>query len=165
MNTRHEQKMQTMTEDTTIFVIANEAFGETSIYAADELDRVILECAEIWPDDWTAESEQLFRDVAEYFDLSASEDRADYEANYGVEPQSQITERAQAIITRYCGIDMVMAPAEIERKYGLSEGTVRQYLSRHGHYMMGARTARQPDGRTWLILRSEAERIWGRHKS
>jgi len=31
--------------DSTIFVIADERFGETSIYAEKELERVILECA------------------------------------------------------------------------------------------------------------------------
>ena len=148
--------------DSTIFVIADERFGETSIYAEKELERVILECAEIWPDDWNDKLEQHFRDAADYYDLSDDEDRAEYEEHYGMEPQSQITESAQTIINVYCGIDMVMTPAEIERKYNLGAGTVRQYLSRNGKYMLRNRTARQPDKRTWLILRREAHNIWGK---
>lgn len=57
-------------------------------------------------------------------------------------------------------INDVMTPAEIETEFNLSSGTVRQYLTRHGDEMTERGEARKADGRTWLILRSAAARIW-----
>lgn len=54
-------------------------------------------------------------------------------------------------------LEQVMTPAEIEAEFGLSKGSVRQYLTRHPEI------GRKADGRTWLITRADAIRIWGPH--
>lgn len=56
-----------------------------------------------------------------------------------------------------------MTATEIETEFGLSTGTVRQYLKNHGDEMRERGVARKSSA-TWLIQRAEAERIWGRHK-
>ena len=57
-------------------------------------------------------------------------------------------------------LNEVITPAEIEKEFNLSSGTVRQYLTRHSSRMIDAGTLRKADRRTWLMLRVEAERIW-----
>lgn len=56
-------------------------------------------------------------------------------------------------------IQWAMTPAEIEAKYNLSAGTVRQYLKNHPE--LKTSEVRRPDGRTILMNRSTAKRIWG----
>jgi hypothetical protein len=58
-------------------------------------------------------------------------------------------------------IEQVMTPAEIESTFDLSAGTVRQYLRTHSDKMVAAKEARKADGRTWLITKEAANRIWG----
>ncbi len=54
-------------------------------------------------------------------------------------------------------LDAVMTATEIEETYVLSTGTVRQYLKNHADdWDFVCRKS----GATWLIPRSEAERIW-----
>lgn len=57
-------------------------------------------------------------------------------------------------------LSQVVTPAEIEDELGLGKGTVRQYLFNHGDEMIKKGEARKADGRTWLLLRSAAYRIW-----
>lgn len=57
-------------------------------------------------------------------------------------------------------IEWTMTPSEIEKKFNLHEGTVRQYVSRHPE-IEASNEMRRPDGRTILINRATAERIWG----
>lgn len=65
--------------------------------------------------------------------------------------------RIEYVIRR---IQDTLTPAEIEAEYGLADGTVTAYLRRHPE-MEDAGESRKADGRTWLVLRSAAERIWG----
>ena len=51
-------------------------------------------------------------------------------------------------------LDQIITAAEAESEFCLKPGTVRAYLVRHPEL---ARKA----GNTWLMLRSDAQRIWG----
>ena len=59
-------------------------------------------------------------------------------------------------------LERVMTTREAEIEFGLERGTVRQYLN-HNADKVACRKSKS--GGNWLISRSEAERIWGRHKS
>lgn len=52
-----------------------------------------------------------------------------------------------------------MTPAEIEKEFNLSSGTVRQYLFQNQD--IDQSLARKADGRTWLINREWAVKRWG----
>jgi hypothetical protein len=59
-------------------------------------------------------------------------------------------------------LNHVVTSAEIEQKYKLSAGTVRQYLKRHAKSLQDRGVLRKADGRTWLWLSAVAEDIWGK---
>jgi hypothetical protein len=59
-------------------------------------------------------------------------------------------------------LSQVTTPAKIEADYNLSAGTVRQYLKRHAEDMIKRNVLVKIDNRTWLMLKSEAETIWGK---
>ena len=59
-------------------------------------------------------------------------------------------------------LNHVLTPAEIEKKYKLGAGTVRQYLTRHSDEMVARGVLRKADARTWIMLSSEAQKIWGK---
>lgn len=69
--------------ETTIFVIANERFGETQIFAADELERAIIEMELTFGDEWNEEATEAFRDAAEYYDMADDDERAEFDEYYG----------------------------------------------------------------------------------
>lgn len=53
-----------------------------------------------------------------------------------------------------------MTPSQIEAEFNLSSGTVRQYLKNHSEELTANKEAWKADSRTWLLLRTTAERIW-----
>lgn len=54
-----------------------------------------------------------------------------------------------------------MTPAEIEKEFGLSRGTVRKYIFDHRDELFAARVVRQADARTLLCKRGWAIHRWG----
>ena len=54
----------------------------------------------------------------------------------------------------------VMTPAEIESSFGLSAGTVRQWLNKNTQKLAGI--ARKADDRTWILDRDFAIKKWGK---
>jgi len=61
-------------------------------------------------------------------------------------------------------LNHVVTPAEIEKLYDLSPGTVRQYLTRHADELVKRGVLRKADARTWMMLKSTAKDIWGENE-
>ncbi len=59
-------------------------------------------------------------------------------------------------------LNHVTTPANIEKTRGLSQGTVRQYLTRHADEMIERGVLLKIDDRTWLMLKTTADSIWGK---